>query len=75
MTILPQSIYSLNGYLCLSKQYLEIQTAANMAAVKVIENDIDFQKQIKANKFVLAIFMEDDTEIEVSVKSFIHSNF
>ena len=46
-----------------------------MAAVKVIENDIDFQKQIKANKFVLAIFMEDDTEIEVSVKSFIHSNF
>ena len=36
-----------------------------MAAVKVIESDTDFQKQIKANKFVLAIFMEDDTEIEV----------
>ena len=36
-----------------------------MAAVKVVESDVDFQKQIKANKFVLAIFMEDDTEIEV----------
>ena len=48
-----------------SHQLLEILAAANMAAVKVIESDTDFQKQIKANKFVLAIFMEDDTEIEV----------
>ena len=48
-----------------SQQYREIHTAANMAAVKVVESDVDFQKQIKANKFVLAIFMEDDTEIEV----------
>ena len=48
-----------------SQQLLEILAAANMAAVKVIESDTDFQKQIKANKFVLAIFMEEDTEIEV----------
>ena len=41
-----------------------------MAAVKVVESDVDFQKQIKANKFVLAIFMEDDTEIEVRVEFF-----
>ena len=35
--------------------------------IKVVENDADFLKQIKANKFVLAIFMEDDTEIEVNL--------
>ena len=48
-----------------SQQLLEILAVANMAAMKVIESDTDFQKQIKANKFVLAIFMEEDTEIEV----------
>ena len=48
-----------------SQQFLVITPAVEMAALKVVENDTDFQKQIKANKFVLAIFMEDDTEIEV----------
>ena len=35
--------------------------------VKTIDNDAEFIKQIKANKFVLAIFMEEDTELEVLV--------
>ena len=34
-------------------------------ATKTLENDADFNKTIKANKFVLAVFMEDDTELEV----------
>ena len=34
-------------------------------AVKTIKNDSDFNKHIKANKFVLATFMEDDTMLEV----------
>ena len=38
-----------------------------MATLKTIESDADFNKTIKANKFVLAIFMEDDTELEVSI--------
>ena len=46
-----------------------------MAAVKVIESDTDFQKQIKANKFVLAIFMENDTEIEVCLFGLLGSKF
>ena len=34
-------------------------------AVKTIKNDSDFNKHIKANKFVLATFMEEDTMLEV----------
>ena len=61
----PNQYIILRGSPGTFQQYQEIHTPANMAAVKVVESDIDFQKQIKANKFVLAIFMEDDTEIEV----------
>ena len=33
---------------------------------KDISSDDEFNKHIAANKFVLAIFMESDTEMEVS---------
>ena len=35
-------------------------------AVKIISNDKEFSKHIKANKFVLAIFMDDSSVLEVS---------
>ena len=34
-------------------------------AVKIISNDKEFSKHIKANKFVLAIFMDDSSVLEV----------
>ena len=35
-------------------------------AVKNISSDSDFNKHIKSNKFVLAIFMDESTTLEVS---------
>ena len=35
-------------------------------AVKVISNDSEFTKHIKANKFVLAIFVEENSVLEVT---------
>ena len=37
----------------------------SVMAVKIISNDSDFTKHIKANKFVLAIFVEDNSVLEV----------
>ena len=38
----------------------------SVMAVKVISNDSEFTKHIKANKFVLAIFVDDNSVLEVT---------